>query len=148
MKGLFAFVTLAALLVLGLYFLGRREKTPEPDTSDVSPATAAQSSTTRAPAPAAAPQAVLRPRTLLEDPRVQAAARGARVEVSRFDRTGREGRVDVRWSSDVMTQGGDFLEALLLEGVIRDIDHESTQLRQLRDPGGRRIWQASFRVYF
>ncbi len=148
MKGLFAFVTLAALLVLGLYFLGRREKTPEPEPADVSPAAAAQSSTTRAPAPAVSAQAALPPPTLIEDPRVQAAARGARVEVRRFDRTGREGRVEVRWSSDVMTQGGDFLEALLLKGLIRDIDHESTQLRQLRDPSGRRIWQASFRVYF
>jgi hypothetical protein len=85
---------------------------------------------------------------MIDMPRVQQAAQRARVNVLRFDKTGARGIVEVEWTSDVMTQGMDFIETLLRDGVIRDFDMNTIQRNQTTTPDGRRLIRNRIEVIF
>jgi hypothetical protein len=54
--------------------------------------------------------------------------------------------VVVEWSSDIATQGADFIEAALREGLIRDFD-VTPRLSERMDEG-RRVFIAQYQVKF
>lgn len=145
MKGTMAFLVAVAALVLALYLLGQRSaEHPAP------PAAATAAAPTPAP-PRPSPPPVTGPaplQSLAEDQSVLSAAAKAGVRVVRFDRDGGRGEIEVEWSSDVMTQGMDFVEALLSRRTIRDFDMNSVKRTEGTTPDGRRLVRMGATVMF
>lgn len=142
MKGLLVFVLAAAALVVGLWLVGRRppEADPKSSASDApaivvrTPAPAAPDSD-RARAASSVPEsgggAVGSPSDFGPDrARMEEVARRARVAIVRYEPSARSVIVAVSWQSDVMTQGMDFIEGLLREGLIRDFEPVGPGLKQ------------------
>lgn len=160
MKGLLVFVLAAAALVVGLWFMGRRPPEADPQSS-VSEASAV---VVRTPSPAspgpgsarsaassagdsggaAGMDSVFGP----DRARMGEVARRARVAIVRYEPSARSAIVAVTWQSDVMTQGMDFIEGLLREGMIRDFEPIGPGLKQGVGADGRRELLATFKVIY
>ncbi len=74
---------------------------------------------------------------------IQAAAKQASVKVASFEPSGREATIRVVWDGSNAARGGDFLDAALRSGAIRDFD--------MIDKGGsmapgKTTWYAVFRL--
>ncbi len=136
---------LVAALVAGLYFLGRRkaETLPSPG-STPPPATFAPASPPLV--AATPPPSGLIPRDRSAD--MKALAQAAGVTITRLERTGLEGVIEVEWIGDVMTVGVDFIESLLRQGIIRDFEPIGRGLSISMTPDGRRLLKASFKIFF
>jgi hypothetical protein len=75
---------------------------------------------------------------------MEAAAREAGVKIVSYGESGSSANVTVEWSSDIATQGADFIDALLKRGAIRDFDSTGRAGRSIRN--GRSVWRAGFTV--
>lgn len=130
-------------------WLGNREKPIAPP-----PALAAVATPAPAPPPApaarpvAASQAAPQQSAALDSEKIQDLARQTRVEIRRFERNGGTGLLEVQWSSDVVTQGTDFCDALRREGIIRLYDLGDVPFTRGQSPDGRQIMIAQFKITF
>ncbi len=75
---------------------------------------------------------------------MEAAAREAGVKIVSYGESGSSANVTVEWSSDIATQGADFIDALLKRGAIRDFDSTGKPVRSIRN--SRTYWRNSFSV--
>lgn len=130
-------------------WLGNREKPVAPPPA---PAAVATPVPAPPPAPAAKPVAQNRPApqqpAALDSEKIQDLARQTRVEIRRFERTGGTGLLEVQWSSDVVTQGTDFCDALRREGIIRLYELGDVPFTRGQSPDGRQIMIAQFKITF
>ncbi len=161
MKGLIVFVLAAAALVVGLWFVGQRSPEAEPRSSVYeAPAIVVRTPAPAAPGPglgraaqspgpdaggaAAGIDSGLGP----DRARMGEVARRAQITIVRYEPSARSAIIAVKWQSDVMTQGMDFVEGLLREGLIRDFEPIGPGLKQGTSQEGRRELLATFKIIY
>lgn len=160
MKRLIVFVILAAALVIWLYF--QKDKRAPASAVAAAAATPTPMPPAPTPAPAAPPPAAARraeptrpqpaqravaPQT---DHRAAVAeqARRARVELVSYQQTSNTAIIEVRWSSDNLTQGTDVVDGLVKEGIVRDFSQVPPALVYGHTPDGRRQLSTKFKLIF
>jgi len=147
MKGLLIFLMLAGLIVLGFLWLGRQD-VPQTVQTPAAPVKTPWVSTPVPATPRPIPTSSGRdPVSLIRNPNIRELAMKAGVQLVRFDRKGPRAEIIVEWSSDNTSQGMDFVDLLLAEGIIRDIDVDSHKF-QTANKGGRRVMTMGIEVMF
>lgn len=148
MKNLFGIL---ALLLLALLIYSRFYNSPARDPQEGSPAANhpaatdatvgdASAATLAAPSsvpPSGMPALASPAQTIL--PRMQAAAAQHGVSIQNIQFTGKSIPITLDWVGDVATTGMDFVDQLLRDGIIRDIEEAG---------GGRRWFDAQGRSHF
>ena len=145
MKGLFFLIVLiiAALFIYANFI----QKPSQPETSQPAATTATSQpgpGQAMGNQPAATPAPVAPNQNLLT--RIQAVAKQTGVTIQSSTQSGKEMRVQVEWMGDVATIGGDFIEALLREGIIRDFQEEAG--RRWYDKEGRSHFTQAYTLKF
>ncbi len=82
------------------------------------------------------------PQSSLEK-QLQAIAAKNNVRVRMGQKQGQSLRVQVEWSGDVATLGGDYIMALFRENIIRDFDSVGKGQRGA-DKAGRSVWSQDY----
>jgi len=130
------------LIVLGLiiyaYFYGNPKRTGNPASTATQTAAAQPPASGLAPGAAGAAPAPT-PAQLSLEPRIRAVAAQTGVTIGSLQASGKAYQVQVDWIGDVASIGGDFVEQLIRQGVIRDFDGL---------PGGSRWYDDQGRSHF
>ncbi|MBI5154609.1 hypothetical protein HZA57_05175, partial [Candidatus Poribacteria bacterium] len=91
------------------------------------------------------------PVAAMESPKVPAkqsvanAAQASGVKVIQYSEQGNTVRVKVQWISDNAAQGGDFLDALINAGVLRDFENKPPVM--YRDKQGRAVRTVEYTLF-
>lgn len=145
MKGIFFAIVLviAALFVYANYC---EKPARPPETSQ--PAPGAPSSPAAAQQPAGQNVAGAKPTPNIAAllPRIEAVAKQVGVNVQGTKQVGRDLRVQVEWMGDVPSIGGDFVDQLYKQGIIRDFDDETG--RPWVDEQGRQHFTQAYVLKF
>jgi hypothetical protein len=143
MKFFAGLLVFAVAIILVFWWLGQQTASPPPVAVQPTPAQPSRPQ----PAPMAQPSAGGAPAAPQPSRRAAAdrAAAEARVTISSWRETPGEAIVEIRWTTDNAAQGGDFLDALMRAGVLRDFDELGKGQMMSNN---RRTFMATFRLKF